>query len=556
MKKLVITVVLALASVMVAKAAEEGFLKGKVLKIDMTEPIAEVGKGGGMFDIPVSLPIDIGIGGGSAMSLLDAELALKHAAQDKDIAMIYLNYDNFSAPTAACEEIRRYLVEFSKAGKPIVAYGNSLSNGSYYIASAADRVFLNPRGSGTLSGLSSSSYYLKDLLDTLGIDIKLIRHGKFKSAGEMYIRNHMSPENRRQTEAFMSAMWSTLATEIAESRGVEVDQLNALVDSLALSTADTWVEKGLVDGLKYKDQMEQYICHLFGTTDPDQVKRVEFKEYASKVKKGSGKKIAILYADGEISRSGNEIAGDKFAAQVRKVREDKDIKAVVFRVNSPGGEVVAADIIRREMELLCKEKPVVASYSSYAASGGYWISVGCKKIMCDNTTITGSIGVFGVVPNVGGAMSKVLKVNMDHVGTNAHSGVGSIFKGLDETEEAWYQQEIEDIYTNFLNVVADGRGMTPEQVDELAQGRVWAGKDAFTIGLADEKGSLLDAIDYIAGEAGLEKYKIVTYPEKSKGMFGSSKKDSKKKPLVLVENIVSEPGFKAMAIAPYIVVEM
>lgn len=556
MKKLVISVVLAMASVMVAMGAEDGFLKGKILKIDMTEPIAEVGKGGGMFDFDIDLPIDIGIGGGSAVSLLSVELALKQAAEDKDIAMIYLNYDHFSAPVSACEEIRRYLVEFTKAGKPIVAYGTSLNNGSYYIASAADRVFLHPKGSGTLSGLSSSSYYLKDLLDTLGVEVKLIRHGKFKSAGEMYIRNSMSPENRRQTEAFLGAMWSTLASEIAESRGITVDQLNGWVDELALGTAATWVDKGLVDGLKYKDEMEQYLCHLFGTTDPNQVKRVDLKEYASKAKMGSGKKIAVLYADGEISRSGNEIAGDKFAAQVRKLREDKNVKAVVFRVNSPGGEVVAADIIRREVELLCKEKPVVASYSSYAASGGYWISVGCKKIMCDNTTITGSIGVFGLVPNLGNAMSKVLKVNMEHVGTNAHSGVGGIFKGMDETEEAWYQQEIEGIYTNFLNVVAEGRGMTPEQVDDLAQGRVWAGKDAFTIGLADEKGSLLDAIDYIAKEAGLEKYKIVTAPEKKDSFFGQSKENKKKKPLVMVENITADPGFKAMAIAPYVIVEM
>ena len=555
MKKITLIAVLVLASVMVAKA-EEGFLKGRILKIDK-ETIAEVGSQGAPFGLELDLPVNIGLGGSAKLSLLDAELALKKAAQDKEIAMIYLNYDNFSAPTSACEELRRYLVEFSQAGKPIVAYGTSLGNGAYYMASAADRIFMHPKGSGTLSGLSSSSYYLKDLLDTLGVEVKLIRHGKFKSAGEMYIRNSMSPENRRQTEAFLGAMWSTIASEIAESRGITVDQLNAWVDNLELGTADTWVEKGLVDGLKYKDEMEQYICHLFGTTDPDQVKRVEFKEYAAKVKKGSGKKIAVLYADGEISRSGNEIAGDRFAAQVRKIREDKDIKAVVFRVNSPGGEVVAADIIRREMELLCKEKPVVASYSSYAASGGYWISVGCKKIMCDNTTITGSIGVFGLVPNLGKATSKVLKVNMEHVGTNAHSGVGGLFKGMDETEEAWYQQEIEDIYTNFLNVVADGRGMTPEKVDELAQGRVWAGKDAFLIGLADEKGSLLDAIDYIAGEAGLSKYKIVTYPEKNKGgLLGASKKDKKKKPLVLVENLVSEPGFRAMAQAPYIIVEM
>ena len=551
MRRLVLVIIAALLAAVSTYAGNDGFLKGKVLRIDK-ETVAEVGSEGSPFDI--SLPVaGLSIGGGAKLSLLDVELALKQAAEDDDIAMIYFNYDHFSAPTSACEEIRRYIREFSEAGKPVVAYGHSLGNGSYYMASAADRVFLHPKGSGSLNGLASQQYFLKDALDTLGIEVKLIRHGKFKSAGEMYIRNSMSPENRRQYEALLEATWSTLVADMAASRGIEAAQLREWIGNLELGTASTWVEKGLIDGLKYKDEMEDYICHLFGTTEPDAVKRINLKEYVKKVKKGSGKKVAVLYADGEITRDGNEIAGEKFAAQIAKLRKDESIKAVVFRVNSPGGEVVAADIIRREIELLGKEKPVIASYSSYAASGGYLISAGCSKIFCDNTTLTGSIGVFGMVPNVGKAASKILKVNFETVKTDPHAAAGSLFTGLDDEEEAWYQKEIELIYEDFVGVVADGRHMTTEQVDDLAQGRVWAGKDALLLGLCDEKGTLLDAIDYAAEQAGLSKYKIVVAPEKQKGFV--SKKDKKEKPLVHIQNIISQPGFRAMAIMPFMTVD-
>ena len=551
MRRLILVTIAALLAAVSAYAGNDGFLKGKVLRIDK-ETVAEVGSEGSPFDI--SLPVaGLSIGGSAKLSLLDVELALKQAAEDDDIAMIYFNYDHFSAPTSACEEIRRYIREFSEAGKPVVAYGHSLGNGSYYMASAADRVFLHPKGSGSLNGLASQQYFLKDALDTLGIEVKLIRHGKFKSAGEMYIRNSMSPENRRQYEALLEATWSTLVADMAASRGIEAAQLREWIGNLELGTASTWVDKGLIDGLKYKDEMEDYICHLFGTTEPDAVKRINLKEYVKKVKKGSGKKVAVLYADGEITRDGNEIAGEKFAAQIAKLRKDESIKAVVFRVNSPGGEVVAADIIRREIELLGKEKPVIASYSSYAASGGYLISAGCSKIFCDNTTLTGSIGVFGMVPNVGKAASKILKVNFETVKTDPHAAAGSLFTGLDDEEEAWYQKEIELIYEDFVGVVADGRHMTTEQVDDLAQGRVWAGKDALLLGLCDEKGTLLDAIDYAAEQAGLSKYKIVVAPEKQKGFV--SKKDKKEKPLVHIQNIISQPGFRAMAIMPFMTVD-
>ena len=552
MKKLVITALIALAAITSVRA-EDGFLKGKVLRIDLKESIAEVGSDGGMFDIDMpSLPIDIGIES-AKLGLLKVEMALKKAAGDKNIAMIYLNYDHFSAPMTAMEEIRRYIQEFSQAGKPVVAYGCSLSNGSYYIASAADRVFLNPKGSGSLNGLGSDQYFLKDMLDTLGIKVQLIRHGKYKSAGEMYIRNSMSSENRRQYEELLCPIWNSMVEEMAASRGVSASDLSSWIDNLELGTADTWVEKGLVDGLKYKDEMEQYICHLFGTTDPKAVRRIELKDYMKDVKPGTGKKIAVLYADGEISRSGNEVAGEKFAAQIAKLRKDDDIKAVVFRVNSPGGEVVAADIIRREIELLGKEKPVIASYASYAASGGYLISAGCERIFTDKYTLTGSIGVFGLIPSIGDAASKVLKVNFEHVGTTPHSGMGNLINGLTPEEEAWYQKEIEKIYDDFVGVVMDGRGKTYDEVDEIAQGRVWSGMNALEIGLCDQTGTLLDAIGYAAEKAGLSKYKIVTYPEQPKGgVLRSGRKKDKDKPLVLVQSLAEEPGYRCMAIMDYL----
>ena len=547
MRRLFISAAILAASVVTAQAQD--FLKGKVLKIDMSETVSERASGGGF-----SMPVPISGLSGSSVSLLDLELALEKAAKDDDIAMVYLNFDKVKAGGAAREELRECIRRFSASGKPVVAYGASLSNASYYLASVADKVFLHPKGSGTLNGLSSTQYFLKDLLDTLGVEVQLIRHGKFKSAGEMYIRNDISPENRRQYEALQSSLWKTITEEIAASRKVSVDSVRFWADNLVLSTADTWVDKGLVDGLKYRDEMEQYICHLFGTRNPDAVGRIGIKEYAKKAAKRKGKtKIAVLYADGEIARTGNQIAGEKFAAEVARLRKDESVAAVVFRVNSPGGEVVAADMIRREIELLGKEKPVIASYGAYAASGGYLISAGCRKIFTDNTTLTGSIGVFGMISSFGKAIKKIFKVNVVSVETSPHSALENGMRPLTQEEQDWYQKEIEAVYTDFVGVVSEGRDMTPEQVDEIAQGRVWSGRDALLIGLADEKGTLMDAIACAAEEADLDKYGIVSYPEvKSMTLAeimgkGSSKKDDN--PLV---NLLENPGYRAMAQMPYI----
>lgn len=531
------------------------FLKGKVLRIDLSKSVSE--RSSSSLNLSAS-----GLSLSSSVSLLDIERALQKAAKDNQIAMVFLNLDHFSADMASMEEIRSCLKDFSAAGKPVVAYAASLGNGSYYLGSVADRLFMYPKGEGSLNGLGSTQFFLKDLLDTLQIDVQLIRHGKFKSAGEMYIRNDISPENRQQYEELLGSIWSTFTDEMAASRGIEPAKLRSLADGLALGTAQTWLDAGLVDGLKYRDEMELYLAMLFGTKDPTEVKVVDMEDYMEKLKKGpSARKVAIIYAEGEIAREGSGIVGDKLSRKIAAVRADSTVKAVVFRVNSPGGEVVAADMIRREIELLRKDKPVVASYGSYAASGGYLISAGCDRIITDNTTLTGSIGVFGMIPSFGKAIRKNLRVNPVQVGTGPHSGMSSGMNPLSAEEEAWYQEQIESIYDDFVGVVAEGRSMTTEAVDEIAQGRVWSGKDALEIGLADETGTLLDAVDCAAKLAGKKlgkNYRIAVYPDKKslkdrlKDPSGSQ--DDKDKPLVRVEELL-HPGLNILARMPYAGIE-
>ena len=329
MKRVVLLAAITLC--LVGPAASAGdFLKGKILRIDLKNSVDE--RGGSSLTVGLN-----GISMSSSVSLLQMERAIRKAKDDDKIAMIYLNIDHFQAGMAAMEEVRSCLKEFSQAGKPVVAYAVSLSNGSYYLGSVADRIFMYPCGEGTLNGLGSTQFFLKDLLDKYDIDVQLIRHGKFKSAGEMYIRNDISPENRQQYEELLGSIWGGFVSEMAESRGIEPAKIQEMSDSLALSTARTWVDAGLVDGLKYRDEMEDYLCRLFGTTSREDVKVVDIKDYMDKLKKGSpSRKVAVVYAEGEIVRSGDGIVGEKLAKQIEAVRADSTVKSVVFRVNSPG----------------------------------------------------------------------------------------------------------------------------------------------------------------------------------------------------------------------------
>ena len=524
----------------------QGFLKGKILYFDAGKAIAE--RGGTNVDFSLTG----GLSTSSSLSLLSVERALEKAAEDDDIAMLFLRPDMVSTSMAVREELRQSLARFAAKGKPVVCYGISFSTASYYLGSVGDRVFMHPGSEGTLNGPATTQLYYKDLLDSLGIRIQLIRHGSYKSAGEPYVRSEMSEENREQYRVLLGSIWAPMVEEMASSRGIAADSLRSWISSLALATSKDWLDKGLVDGLKYRDEMEDYLCHLFGKADPADLKKVSMSEYVKSLKGKGSDKVAVLYAEGEIVRSGSGIAGEKFARQIAKVRADSTVKAVVFRVNSPGGEVVAADMIRREIELLRKDKPVIASYGDYAASGGYLISAGTDRIFVDNATLTGSIGVFGQVLSYGDALKKKLHINPYTVGTHEHSDMSSGMRPLDEQELAWYQETIDGIYDDFVKVVSDGRGMETAAVDAIAQGRVWSGGDALTIGLADEKGILLDAVKYAAEKAGLKKYRIAVYPEKKNLLEESMSRDKKKdSPLVRIQEVLP-PGFSTVARMPYI----
>ncbi len=462
---------------------------------------------------------------GGKLALLDAVRAIDAAAADPAIKLICIEPDEMSGISLAnVEELRAALSRFRASGKPVVAYSGGFSTVSYYLASVADKVILNTEGSNMILGVASQSIYLKELFDKLGVEYQLIRHGKYKSAGEMYIRSEMSDENRLQMQSMVDGLWGSLADEICASRDFSRAELDGWVANLELDDAQSLLDRKLVDTIWYADQFKDYLTDLDQAKDYDHVKFVDLVDYAPAHLMQTTRakdKVAVLYANGEIVMSGDaeqSIVGDEFAAQVAKVRADSTIKAVVFRVNSPGGSVQASQYVRREIELLRATKPVIASYGSYAASGGYWISSSCDKIFCDNTTLTGSIGVFSLIPNLGDAARKTLKVNIQTIGSHPHSDMMSAMRSLDGAELDYMQKSVEEIYDEFLSIVSAGRDLPKEKVDEIAQGRVWCGCDAFGIGLADEKGGLVDAIAYAASAAGLQDYRLEEYPAQKSTM--------------------------------------
>jgi len=484
---------------------------GKVLKLDFKQSIVDTRSSG--LDLSALLT---GGSGEQQMTLMTYVKAIDAASQDPEISGIYMTPQDLSMNMASSEEIRAALKRFRKAGKPIVSYNNSFGNMSYYMASVADKVIVNPMSENFVIGLSTMQYFLKDILDTLGIDVQLIRHGKYKSAGEMFIRNDISPENRAQYEELFSSIWTDWSEDIAADRGFSVDDFNGWIDNLELVNAQDYKDRGLVDEIWHKSQVEDYLCETLDVKSIEQAQFVTIGKYASKLKKGNRfRKIAVIYANGEIVMKGSssDIVGEKMANTLKKVREDSSISGVVFRVNSPGGSVEASEIIRQEVNKLAEEKPVVVSYGDYAASGGYWISAGAGTIFTDRTTLTGSIGCFSMIPSLGNAVKKNLHINLVTLGTNEHSDMVQGVNRLSAEEEAFFQASIEEIYDTFTGIVADGRHLDKDYVDSIAQGRVWSGSDAIEIGLADHIGGLTDAISFLADSLGFKSYRIKQYPE-------------------------------------------
>ncbi len=471
-----------------------------VLKIDMsTIALAE--------QTQEADPMSIlqGNGNTSVLGIYSAIKAISAAAEDPAIKFIYMRPDGAAGGIAHMEEFRSALKKFRSSGKAIVSYTENPGNGGYYLASVSDKIYMTPHD-GSLnmfSGLSSQLIFLKDALDWLGVNMQLIRHGKYKSAGEMYIRKSASKENMEQNEAMISSVWNSWAEEIAEARNITTEELNSILDNLELNFPEDFLEKGLVDELMTREQLQQKLADLFVTDKFENVKGISLQDYAmlkNTVNFKAANKVAVIYADGEII-DGNDkmqVAGDRFAKVIADVRNDKSVKAVVLRVNSPGGSVLASEKIKTELDLLRESVPVIASYGNYAASGGYWISACSDYIFSNATTLTGSIGVFSMIPDFSGTINDKLRVNITPVNSNRHADMYGGMRPLDKNEIAYMQASVEKIYDKFTGIVSEGRDMSVPSVDAIAQGRVWAGAEAIKIGLVDQIGTIEDAIAYAA----------------------------------------------------------
>lgn len=488
----------------------------------------------------------------ASVGIWTAVRAIQEAALDPAVRFIYLKPDGTAGEMGGIEELRTALERFRASGKAIISFIETPSNSSYYLASVSDKIFMSSYDGGMnmLTGFSSRQMFLKDILDRLGINVQLIRHGKYKSAGEMFIRNSISPENREQNQVMVNSLWKGWADRMAASRGMSTEEFNALVNNLSLNSPEDFLGHGLVDELMTREELRERLCGLYGADRIEDIHQISLTDYvAAKVLPNykADDRIAIIYANGDImDGAGKEqVAGDRFAAMIADARRDSTVKAVVLRVNSPGGSVLASAKIKDEIDITREVKPVVASYGSYAASGGYWISSSCDYIFSDASTLTGSIGVFSMIPDFGKTVDKI-GIRMTTISSNRHGDMYSGMRALDTDEIAYMQESVEDIYDTFTSIVAEGRGLDKAYVDEIAQGRVWAGTDALDKGLVDRIGGLEDAVAYaisLTGSANtdISSWQIAEYPKPMTtmdmlmGMFGQEAAIFKGTPLEAVE---------------------
>jgi protease-4 len=458
---------------------------------------------------------------GKTVGLNDILDCIRKAKVDHNILGIYLNPTDIAAGLGTVEEIRSALKDFKTSGKFIYAYGENISQKAYYLVSVADSVILNPQGSIDFRGLGGERTFYKKGLEKLGVEMQIIRHGKFKSAVEPYILDKMSPENRLQTETYLKSLWKEMLYDISASRKVGYDELNDAADMVAsFRKADFAKQKHLVDRLKYKDQVIDDLKKLTLTDKKDDVKAIDIYKYIkvpeNKEQKGLSKqKIAVIYASGEIDAGSSDdgINSEELSKAIREARRDSSIRAIVLRINSPGGSAYGSDVIWREVQLAAAAKPVVASMGDVAASGGYYIACAADTIMADRTTITGSIGIFGMIPNFQNLLSGKLGITQDVVTTNEHSDMISVTRPMTEFERGLMQNMIETGYDTFISRVADGRKIDKTAVDEIGQGRVWAAPNAKEIKLVDVFGGLTEAIDLAKKMAKLDNYRIVNLPK-------------------------------------------
>ncbi len=444
---------------------------------------------------------------------------LDKAKADDNIEGIFMRLGAVSAGIATLGEIREAMLDFKESGKFIYAYSDAYTQKSYYLASVADSVFMTPEGMFLFNGMSAEVMFYKDALEKVGVEMQVIRHGSYKGAVEPFLRNDLSPENREQIESYVGALWGKIVEDISVSRGMSVEKLNRIADDLSTIDSDQLVETGMIDGLIYYDEMLTLMKGKLGVEEEDDLEAVSLKSYkdapVKEKKKYSKDKVAVIYAMGSVV-DGNAgegyISSERISKAIRKARRDKSVKAIVFRINSGGGSGSASDVIHREVMLAAKEKPVVASMGDVAASGGYYIAAPADTILASPGTITGSIGVFGLFPNVQKLMNDKIGVTTDVVKTNENSNILTAMDPLDPDERVIVQKMIDDFYVNFVNIVAEGRGKSYDEIDAIAGGRVWAGSNALELGLIDMYGGLEKSIEVAAEMAGLEDYRVQSLP--------------------------------------------
>ncbi|MBC9795014.1 signal peptide peptidase SppA [Sinomicrobium weinanense] len=481
-----------------------------ILEIRIDEPLKDYG---GRFDFT-----DFGIKFEKYDGLNHILEAIKKAKTDDNIKGISIRSNYLPAGMAQVRAIREAIQDFKTSGKFVYAYGDFYSQKNYYLASVADSVFVNPVGDIDFKGLASEVLFFKDLQEKSGVKFEVIRHGKYKSAVEPFLDNKMSPENREQISELLHSVWGTMLEDIAANRGVQADALNVIADNLEARTPPKALEARLVDRIAYVDEYETSLKKAGGLAEDEELKYIRTEEYAEHVarknKKAGKNRIAVIYAEGDIvyGEGNKDYVGQGIITKaLKEAREDDKVRAIVLRINSPGGSALASDIIWREVEITKKEKPVVVSMGNLAASGGYYIAAGADRIFAEPNTITGSIGVFGMLPNFK-QLADRWGINAEQVVTNKQAQGYSVFEPLSDEYREVTKEGIENIYNTFIGHVAKGREMDVDEVDSIAQGRVWSGREALEIGLVDEIGGLGDAVKYAAETVGAKEYTVENYP--------------------------------------------
>ncbi|WP_407429679.1 signal peptide peptidase SppA [Arcticibacter sp.] len=486
---------------------------GSIIHVSLSVPILERTVKGPLDDINFS-----GVGVSKNMGLNDILVALKRAKTDDNIKGIYLDLSVVQAGMATVEEIRNGLLDFKKSKKFVIAYSEVYSQKAYYLASVADKVYLNPEGLLEFTGMSSQSVFFKGALEKLGIEPQIIKVGTFKSAVEPFILDKMSDANRKQVTSFLGSIYDHMLTRVSASRKIPKDSLFAIANQLKVQQAKDAVTYKLADALRYKDEVIDELKAKTGIDKKKDIKSVTLSGYIKGNRPDEGdldSRVAMVYASGEIMGGEGDdemIGSERISRTLRKVRTDEKVKAVVLRVNSPGGSALASDVIWREVALTRKVKPVIVSMGDVAASGGYYIACAADSIFAQPNTITGSIGVFGILPNMQNFFNDKLGITFDQVKTAEYADLGSVTRPLTVGERMIVQNEVNRVYGTFTKRVADGRKKTQSYVDGVGQGRVWSGTEALKIGLVDRLGNVQDAVNSAVKMAKLKNYKLVEYP--------------------------------------------